>query len=72
MTLKHILNMIEPYTVICLTHRNMSEDWYINKRVIPENILHTPMTITSIGVIHPKRNEFGRKEPAIRIYLEEL
>lgn len=71
MTLEQALSLIEPYTVICFTYNTMREEWYLNKRVIPENILQTPSIVSGIGAIHPKRNEFGRKEPALRLYVEE-
>lgn len=72
MPLKQILEMTEPYTVICFTYNTMREEWYLNKRVIPENILQTPSIVSGIGAIHPESNEFPVNEPAIRLYVEEI
>lgn len=71
MTLKQALSLIEPGTVICLTHKSMFEDWYRNPRVVPGHLLRRPLKVTEIGVIHPKSNEFPVNEPAIRLYVEE-
>lgn len=71
MTLKQALTLIEPGTAICLTHKNMFEDWYRNPRIVPEKILKRNLEVVEIGPIHPESNEFPVNEPAIRIYVEE-
>ena len=38
MKLTEAISYIEPYTVICLTHKNMTEDWYRSLRFIPEPV----------------------------------
>lgn len=71
MKLTEAISYIEPYTVICLTHKNMTEDWYRSLRFIPESVKERNPEVLSIGAIHPERNEFRLNEPAIRLYLND-